>query len=78
MAQPVMRCMPGRESGPGGRMRGHLAVEVDGVQAHDVLVAQLAQQHDLADGGRRDALALLARLEGLHRERARLVPPRAR
>ena len=59
-------------------MHARLAVEVDGLQVDDVLVAQLAQQQDLADGGRGDALALLARLEGLDSQRARLAAPGAR
>ena len=36
-----------------------LAADVHRVQAHDVRVAQLAQQHDLTDGGRRDAVPFL-------------------
>ena len=36
-----------------------LAADVDRVQAHDVIVAQLAQQHDLPDRRRRHAIALL-------------------
>ena len=59
----------------GGRGRTRLAGEVHGVQAHDVVVAQLAQQHHLADCRGRHALALAPRLEGLDGERARELRP---
>ena len=38
-------------------------VDVDAVQVHDVVVVQLPQQHDLPDGRRADALALLSDME---------------
>ena len=37
------------------------AVDMHAVEVHDVVVGELAQQHDLADRSRADALSLLER-----------------
>lgn len=52
------------------RGEGGAPVDVNAVQAHNVDVLQLLEQHDFADGSRGDALsfpgAALERLDGQH------------
>lgn len=47
-----------------GKIEGHVGVvDVDVDELDDIFVVDLAQEHDLSDGGRRDAIALLGLLE---------------
>lgn len=50
-----------------GEIEGHVCVvDVDVDELDDIFVVDLAQEHDLSDGGRRDAIALLGLLELLY------------
>lgn len=47
-----------------GQIEGHVGVvDVNVDELDDIFVVDLAQEHDLSDGGRRDAIALLGLLE---------------
>jgi len=47
-----------------GKIEGHVGVvDVDVDELHDILVVDFPQEHDLSDGGGRDAVALLGLLE---------------
>lgn len=53
-----------------GEIEGHVGVvDVDVDELHDILVIDLAQEHDLSDGGGRDAVTLLGLLELLDGDR---------